>query len=88
MKKILLNWIVRLFKGIQKWNAKFYQATVRSLYKAVRRKQDFVLATEEIRVKKGKIRYTIVMAETQKGKITLNIGRHLSAETLKQYHYR
>lgn len=45
-------------------------------YKYIKRKQEFIIKTKEINVKKGKRRYTLYIIETKQGKIKINLGRH------------
>ena len=53
----------------------FYEKKVRELYKGLRRKEEFLLSTKVITIKKGTRRYDLVFIETVDGKIRINLGR-------------
>ncbi len=45
-------------------------------YKKLRRRKSFIQSINEIHVKKGNIRYTLLILETSFGKMKWNIGRN------------
>lgn len=83
MKKYFHFLIIKLFEKLSDWNIKLWEQVVTHYYQSVRKKKQFILETKEIRVKKGKRRYTLVVCETKEGKIRFNLGRHLTVETLR-----
>jgi len=64
-----VNWV---------FNSKFgfkLPSLIKKLYKQIR-KNEFQLTQEIIHVKKGKLRYTLIIFETENQKYRVNIGRH------------
>jgi len=55
-------------KRLNRWIIKTYQQQVR--------KTEFLMGAKEVRVKKGKIRYTCLYFMTPKGQVRINLGRH------------
>lgn len=56
---------------------RLYQKIIISLYQKIRKnKFHFHLATKEINVKKGRLKFTAFFIETPEGNIKLNISRH------------
>jgi hypothetical protein len=54
-------------------------------YKTFRRKRSFIHSTQIIPIKKGSIRYHLVIIETSFGKLIWNVGRHDVNDLKYQY---
>jgi len=78
MKKYFHFLIIKLFEKLSDWNIRLWDSLITRYYKTVRRKNKFILETKEIRVKKGKRKYTIVVCETPEGQVRFNLGRRES----------
>jgi hypothetical protein len=68
--KFLKITMKKIIKKIQK-NLELFCIT---WYKSIKRKQEFVIGIKEISVKKGKLRYTLLILETKTGKTKINLG--------------
>lgn len=49
---------------------------IQNLFVAIVKKQNRVIVEKEIRVKKGKVRYTLLIIHTKHNKLRFNLGRH------------
>lgn len=63
---------------------KLYENWIKKQYRKIRRKEVFVITYGEINVKKGKRKYTLIIFETAKQKVKINIGRHKTPDEIEQ----
>ncbi len=70
--RLLVQIINKVFHSKYK---RFLKPVVEKLYRAFRY-ENFVVKSEIIQVKKGKVKYKLVIVETADGKLKVNIGRH------------
>ncbi len=54
---------------------KRYESIIKKLYQRIRQKEEFLLSTKEVIVKKGKKRYTLLFFESVASFIRINLGR-------------
>jgi hypothetical protein len=58
------------------------EPTIKELYR-VMAKDNLILRSQIINVKKGKRKYDLLVFETPKGNIKVNLGRHWDKETIE-----
>lgn len=77
MKKFIFKYIALLFVKLSSWDILGFGSIIRQLYQTIRQ-EEFVLTSqpEIIHVKKGKIRYDLLVFETSEGRVRFNLGRH------------
>jgi len=54
-----------------------YEDFIRKQYQKIRRKEPYLHSYQDIQVKKGKIKYTLLILETVDGQMQINLGRHI-----------
>lgn len=80
MIKFIFKYIAKLFVKLSKWDVLGFGTLIKHLYQAIRQ-EEFVIYNQYFhRVKKGKIRYELMIFETSEGNIKLNLGRHRTDE--------
>ena len=85
MKKTLFKWVAQLFAKLSKWDILGFESIVRHLYQNIIQHEFVVKNHEFVHVKKGKIKYTLLIVETSMGCVKFNLGRHDSNELEDQY---
>jgi len=68
--------IKKLYYRIKQSLIKRFNAFIEFHYWRLKRKHEFLLTYKEIRVKKGKIKYTLLIFDCPNGKLRFNLGRH------------
>ena len=75
MKKII-NYLITKYQKIIRHLIAIYEDLLFQNYKKLRRRKSFIQSIREIHVKKGNIRYTLLILETTFGKMKWNLGRN------------
>lgn len=75
MKKNIFKAVAWLFVKLSKLDILGFGATVRQLYQTIRQ-EEFALTHKIVHVKKGKIKYDLLVIETGDKRIKFNLGRH------------
>ena len=75
MKK-LFNKIYAFFYKVKRKVIAWWENILYLNYKKLRRRKSFIHSVNVIPVKKGDIKYSLIIVETSFGKMIWNIGRH------------
>lgn len=71
--------LIRLFSSFIVWlynRSLIDDITIQELYQHVEQRESFVVTAQEVYIKKGKRRYTLIVIKTKDGELRFNIGRY------------
>jgi len=76
--------IVRAFLTLDTFHNEIFESVIKQLYQGLAIREDFLLRSEIIGVKKGKRRYKLLIVETKAGIMKYHIGRNTEAEIVDE----